>query len=133
MNNMSIKQIVLGGFMIVNLIIVALVGISYSGTSQAKEGFEQIEQGNNIAQEFAKTQQYLLTGIAYANYYFANQNQKDLQTYKRYSKKSQNSISNIIEAIKRNNFLANEIDSFNKIKSDLQRLHNHIVATPPPA
>ena len=131
MNNMSIKQIVLGGFMIVNLIIVALVGISYKGTSKAEESFEQIAQSNEIAQEFAKTQQHLLTGMAYANYYFADHDPKDLQTYKQYHDQSIQSIKKVLSQIEKSGFLTAETDAFKKIQNDLQTLKNHILAPNP--
>ena len=115
MNNMSIRQIVLGGFMIVNLIIVALVGLSYNGTSEAKEKFELIAQSNEIAQEFAKTQQHLLTGMAYINYYFANHDPKDLQTYKQYHNQSLQSLTKTIHHIEESGFLTAEMDNFKKV------------------
>ena len=131
MNNMSIKQIVLGGFMIVNLIIVVLVGISYTSTNKAKEGFEQIAKSNEIAQEFAKTQQHLLTSMAYANYYFANHEQKDLQIFINHVEQSLKGITNVITQIDHSGFLDTQKDAFVKVQNDLQKLKSHITAQNP--
>ena len=124
---MSIRQIVLGGFLIVNLVIVLLVGLSYKSVSDAKNGFIHISQNDDIAQEFAKTQESLLKGMAYINLYFAQKNSKDLAKYKENYNKANKSIQKVVKLVKNNHSIKDKLAKLKKIRIKLENLNSHIL------
>ncbi len=124
---MSIKQIVLGGFLIVNFLIVALVGFNYKSTHDAKSGFEEIAKVNNIAQDFASVQEQLLKAIGYINFYFAQQDIEDLRQYKDAHIKSTKGLANVLSEVRQNRYLKSTLKDFKKIQSALANLNTLLI------
>ncbi len=120
---MTIKQIVLGGFLVVNLLIVALIGFNYKSTHIAKSGFEEIAKTNDIAQDIATIQEHLLKGIGYINFYFAKNNPKDLKRYQDVYSIALKHIAIVISEVKQNSYLKATLVNFKDIKSDLYNLN----------
>ena len=127
-NNTSIKQIVLGGFLMVNLVIVLLVGLSYKSVSDAKEGFINIAQNDDIAQEFANTQENLLKGMTYINLYFAQKSTDDLDKYKENYNIAEKSIQKVVKLAEINHYIKDKLVQFKDIKTKLQNLNGYILA-----
>jgi len=130
-SNMSIKRIVLGGFLIVNLIIVMLVGLSYKSVSDAKDGFIHIAQNDDIAQEFAKTQESLLKGVTYINLYLVQKSSDDLAKYKNNYKNAEKSIHKVTKLVKADHFTKDRFAEFDKIREKLENLNSNILTKEP--
>ncbi len=118
MNNMSIKQIVLGSFIVMILFIGVNVGISVSATNTAAQGVVEIEQTSVLVESITTAEKYILEGVAWANAYIATSQKEDLATYEELSQKSFHSLEKISQTI-----------ALTKGAQELQSINEEVTAT----
>jgi len=82
MNNMNMKTILLSGFSVIIVALVAVYSLSFFAISKSASGVKSIEKTDVLVSHIVDVEKSILKSINFANIYFLTKDQKDLQNYK---------------------------------------------------
>ncbi len=123
MQNISIKRMITGGFIIINLIIVSIVGISYLGTQKSEKSMEESILMNKTAQIFSRLENRLLQSTIYANDYLTSRQKEDLKLFEIRYKESAEALDKLLKQISKEPSLHRFRHTLREIRQKMHMLH----------